>query len=142
MTIKQKTTFIEIEGGKRIEVRRMRWRAMRDFLRKLGAIVATFKKSSPDEKLGAVIFARLPELVEGSDELITLLCTESTGLSLDDFGNLDALSASAVLAAALEINCDDEIKNSLAGIAKSVAGLIPIQPPALTPAPDKPTTTT
>jgi hypothetical protein len=132
-TIKQKSAFIEIEGGKRIEVRRMRWRSMRDFLRALAKVVATVypsQSSAPALPVGMALFAKLPELVAGSDELVTLLCTGSTDLSLEDFANLDSLSACQVLAESIKLNCDDELKNCLAGIAESVAGLI--QQPAPT----------
>jgi len=132
-TIKQKSAFVEIEGGKRIEVRRMRWRSMRDFLRALAKVILSIYPAIPGVDrpgIAAAIFTKLPEVVSGSDELVTILCTASTDLSLDDFAELDALSACEILRASLEINCDDEIKNSLAGIAGAVAGLMPQPAPS------------
>lgn len=132
-TIKQKTVVVDIEGGKRIEVRRMRWKAAREFYRKIGALLATVYRDAPLEsseerkpgQFAKLMFAKLPDVISSSDELVTHLCTQSTDLSTDEFDNLDNLSALAVLDAALSVNCDDEIKNSFAGIGQKVAGLLP-----------------
>lgn len=125
-TIKGKSVFVEVEDGKTIEVRRMSWKSMRNFLRQLGAIIAkVYVGASADQTAGALIFSKLPEIIAGSDELVVTLCTGSTNLTLDQFNDLDALTATKVLAESIAINCDDEIKNSWAGIAASVAGLMP-----------------
>lgn len=141
-TIKQKSAFVEIEGGKRIEVRRMRWKSSRDFLRELARLVTSIRPSAPTENgaWASAIFANIPEIIAGSDVLVTLLCTSSTGLSLEEFGELDALTALEVLRESLAINCDDEVKNSLAGIAGALSGLMP-QPAPIKPQPAAETTT-
>lgn len=144
-TIKQKSAFVETEGGKRVEVRRMRWKGARDFLRSLARVVMAAyppENAAMGLPLAATILGNLKEIVTGSDELATLLCVQSTGLTVDEFDELDALSACRILEESLKINCDDEIKKCLAGIAESVAGLIqqhaPTSPP---PEPAQPTTT-
>ncbi len=132
-TIKQKSVIVDIEGGKRIEVRRMRWKGTRDFFRKFAEVIgALYKGASADATLGKLLVEKAPELISGSDELVTLLCTQSTDLSLDELDNLDVLSASEVLRCSLELNLDDELKNSWAGIGARIAGLMPAKSSAMT----------
>jgi hypothetical protein len=131
-TIKQKSAFVEIDGGKRIEVRRLRWRAMRDFLRVLAKVVTAVYPSTPPapgSSWGAALFSKIPELVAGSDELVTILCTGSTNLTAEEFADLDGLVACEVIRASLAVNCDEEIKNSLAGIVGAVSGLMTTSQP-------------
>jgi hypothetical protein len=135
-TIKQKTAVIEIEGGPRIEVRRMRWKAAREFLRKLGAVVS---KIFIDGRLATVtdgdgktplpliegLALQLPQIIEQSEELATLICTQSTGLTATELDNLDLLAGAEVLRVSLEVNLDDETKNSFAGIAERIKAAMP-----------------
>jgi hypothetical protein len=125
-TIKQKSVIVDVEGGKRIEVRRMRNKPMRDFSRKFAEVLTGALRGAPAEiTIGRILIDKAAEIIAGADELITLLCTQSTDLSLDEFDNLDSLAASAVLDAALAVNFDDEIKNSWAGIGAKIAALMP-----------------
>jgi hypothetical protein len=140
-TIKQKTATVTIEGGpgaaeQTIEVRRMRWKAAREFLRKLAGVVTQLIHDGKLGQLAAaegleklnlldVLAGQLPAIVEQSEELIMLLVTQSTSLTAEQFDALDALAASEVLNAALGVNCDDDLKNSWAGIAAKLTALMP-----------------
>ena len=140
-TIKQKTAIVTIEGGpgaaeQTIEVRRMRWKAAREFLRKLAGVVTQLIHDGKLGQLAAaegleklnlldVLAGQLPTIVEQSEELIMLLVTQSTSLTAEQFDALDALAASEVLNAALGVNCDDDLKNSWAGIAAKLTALMP-----------------
>lgn len=132
-TIKQKTVLVTAEDGSRIEVRRMAWKGLRDFLRSLANVVRSiYQGSTPEQPTWALILAKLPEIITGSDELVVILCTKSTDLKPDEFDNLDALTASNVLSAAIGVNFDDEVKNSLAGIVGKIAALMPAAKPTTT----------
>jgi hypothetical protein len=146
-TIKQKTVVLEIEGGPRIEVKRMRWKAAREFLRKLGAVVSKIfvdgrvaagaeatGHGMPELSVIERIAVQLPAIIEQSEELATLLCTQSTGLTAQELDNLDLLAGAEVLRTALEVNLDDETKNSFAGSAARIRGVMPArkEPPQMT----------
>ena len=148
-TIKQKTAIVELEavngqGGRRIVVHRMNWRAQRDFLKKLAVAVQALlaaRAAAPEREasLAQLVLSRLTELVAQSDELVNVLCLGSTGLSLDEFDALDSLAAAELLRLSLELNFDDELKNSFAGIVATLAGLMPA---AETTSPSASSTTT
>jgi hypothetical protein len=135
-TIKQKTAVVEIEGGPRFELHRMRWKPTKEFLRKLAAVVTQLIREGRLGQLSAAdgtgklsfldaLAAQIPAIIEQSEELVTLLVTQSTDLTPEKFDELDALAASELLSAALEVNCDQELKNSWAGIVAKVAALLP-----------------
>lgn len=132
-TIKQKSVFVELEDGTRVEVRRMKWKSLRDLLRKLGGAVIAFVQSQqvPTTADGApptvltLSTESIQQILVQSDELVTHLCVNSSKFTIDEFDELDALSASRVVKAAIEVNMDDELKNCWAGIAQHVAGLMP-----------------
>ncbi len=83
-TIKQKSAFVQIEGGQRIEVRRMRWKATRAMLKMLGDSVAKLYSSegaslqevAAAETLAAAAGAaqgflpRIAALMQQSDEML------------------------------------------------------------------------
>ncbi|MBC2592698.1 hypothetical protein H5P28_00330 [Ruficoccus amylovorans] len=132
MTIKQKIQTVELADGRRIEVRRLKWKATRAFLAQLGGVLSgLFKGIGADvtalEVTVAEMADRLPELIAGSDELIVSLVTGATALKAEEFGELDALEASEILAAAIAVNLDAELKNCWAAIGNTIAGLIPAQ---------------
>jgi hypothetical protein len=128
-TIKQKTAVVEVEGGQRIEVRRMRWKPAREFLALFGRAYTDFIKAAMSAGLGEnqklAIVAQLPDLIAQSDVLSGYLITAATELTAEQLDALDALVASEVLRVALEINLDDEIKNSFAGIGAVITAMMP-----------------
>lgn len=130
-TIKQKSGVVEIEGegGRRIVVHRMPWKAQREFLKKFAIAVQGILAARTAEAVDMMpaIMGRLPEIVSQSDELLNVLCLGSTGLTLDEFDGLDSLAATEVIRLSLEINFDDELKNSFAGIVGTLAALMPAQ---------------
>jgi hypothetical protein len=117
-TIKQRSITIELESRK-ITVRRMRWAAARTFLKKLAGHIAKLGTSLNDA------LAKLPELIAGADELAVELVVNSTDLAAEDFDKLDVAEAAAVLAAAVELNLGEDLKNSFAGIAANLGALKP-----------------
>lgn len=124
-TIKQKKVTIEIEGFRAVEVRRMRWKSMREFLRKLAEIVSKVAaNASQDQSLRALVLGKLPEIISGSDELVSFLCVESSDVTIAELNELDALAVSAVLGAALSVNCDEEIKNCWGGIVANLGAVM------------------
>jgi hypothetical protein len=125
-TIKQKTVTVENIDGKTVEVRRMRWKSAREFLKKFSAIASALYKDAPAGiSFGELLISRLAEIIGGSDELVLLLVTGSTEFKPDEIDALDALSVLEILAAAMKVNFDDELKKSLAGIGAEVAALMP-----------------
>lgn len=136
-SIKQKFAVVEIEpepaaglDGRKIVVRRMSAKFARTFLKRLAVVVEVFMKArgdSPDANLGQIVMRNLGSIIEQSDELVDTLCMGSTGLTLDEFGNLDSLAAAEVLRASLAVNFDDELKNSFAGIVGQLAALMPAE---------------
>lgn len=137
-TIKQKELIVETIGGQKITVRRMRWKAAAQFLRKFAA---AYKLIYADKKLDAVKFSAdgmsigadatkgfltiITELVDTAEDLAAHLASSSTDLSREEFDQLDMLAGFDVLAAAISLNFDDELKKSLAGIGTAAKALIP-----------------
>jgi hypothetical protein len=128
-TIKQKTALVKFEGAPHIEVRRMRWKATREFLKLFGRAYTGFIKGAMSAGLGEnqklAIIAQLPELIAQSDVLSAYLVTNATDLTAEQLDALDGLVASEVLRVALEINLDGEIKNSFAGIGAAIMAMMP-----------------
>jgi hypothetical protein len=128
-TIKQKTALVKFEGAPHIEVRRMRWKATRQFLKLFGNAYTDFIKGAMEggleENQKLAILAQLPNLIAQSEVLSTYLVTNATDLTAEQLDALDGLLATEVLRVALEINLDDEIKNSFAGIGAAIVAMMP-----------------
>lgn len=140
-TLKQKTVTVELEDGRRIEVRRMTWKAMRDFLRRLASLVTGMYVGAKADGAATPMMARLNEVVTNSDELIAFICTSTTKLTTDDLDQMDALAVMKILEAALNLNCDEDTKNSWAGIAGSVTSMLSAKGETTTPKSPAPTAT-
>lgn len=146
-SIKQKSVIVEVEadaegkGARKITVRRMPWKYQRDFLKAFAKAVQAILQGKKEGGLtiGQIVLDRLADIVGQSDELVTILCTGSTGLSLDEFDQLDGLVASEVLRQAIDVNFDEELKNSFAGIAVALAALMPAETKTTSPATSTPT---
>lgn len=117
-TIKQKSITLEFDSSKVI-VRRMYWKAAKDFLKMLAKHLGGLGTDL------ANVLPKLPEVIGSVDELSTFLVVNSTDLSAEDFDKLDLAQAAAVIEAAVELNAGAELKNSFAGIAAALAGLMP-----------------
>lgn len=117
-SIKQRTLTIDLDDRK-IIVRRMKWQAARAFLKKLAGHLAKLGTSLDD------ILPRLPEIVTSADDLATDLVINSSDLTAEELDQLDSAQAMAVIAAAVELNLGDDLKNSCAGIAAHLAALTP-----------------
>jgi hypothetical protein len=135
-TIKQKSAFVQIEGGKRIEVRRMKWKAARAMLKMLSDVVtklyagdglqSVVEADSLAKAAGAAqgFIPRLGVIVQQSDEILQHLATQSTDLTSEDFDALDIATASEVIAQAFAINFDTELKNSWGNVVGVVQALM------------------
>lgn len=133
-TITLKSAAIEVEGGSAITVRRLNWKNQRDLLKKLALLLRSMRAGTDgaapvaESSLGASnIMGMLPELLTQSEELTLALGTGSTGLSEDDFNNLDSGVALEVLRVALEINFDQEFTDRIASIFAAIADRLPKQ---------------
>ncbi len=118
MTIKQRTITVDC-GDRKVVVRRMAWRAAKDFLRLLARHFSTL---GPNVR---AILADLPKVVAQVDELATHLVVNSSDLSAEDLDALDLVQATGVIAAACELNLGEDLKNSCAGIADNLAAVMP-----------------
>lgn len=137
-SIKQRFGVVTIEpaepGGelRKIVVRRMPWSAQRALHRQIANIIRdAVSNRAPAEKtedvrgvLTSAIMLRLPEVVASSDEMLDTLILGSTEMKLDEFQRLDSLVALEVIRVSLEINFDEELKNSFAAIVNNLAGLM------------------
>ncbi len=141
-TIKQKTAVVQIDGGpgaaaRSIEVHRMFWKPAKEFLRMLAEVYAGLANTIAGASDGRIegleaMLKQLPEIITQSDTLVTALVTRSTALTPEQLDQLDLLAASETIRTALEVNLDDELKNSFAGIVRTIAGLMPAQKPPTT----------
>lgn len=117
-TIKQKSLTLEFDATKVI-VRRMYWKAAKDFMKLLAKHLGGLGTNLAD------ILPRLPEVITSADELAAHLVVNSTDLTAAQFDQLDLAQAMAVIEAAIELNAGAELKNSFAGIAAALGGLMP-----------------
>jgi hypothetical protein len=144
-TIKQKTEIIDIEGFKKVTVRRMYWRAADTFIKALFDDIAKVyalrplleNGGKPEENptdatiMGVpacemnLIADKLPEILSSAEDLVIQLVTECTDLTAEEFDRLDTLAAATILQVSLEINLDDELKKCFAGMVNAIGGLIP-----------------
>ncbi len=118
-TIKQKFVTIEFDNRK-VVVRRMYWKAAKSFMKMLAAHVSKLGVTNAAE-----ILPKLSEVIVSTDELLTFLVVNSSDITAEDLENLDLAQAAALVHVALEVNAGDELKNSFAGIAAALAGLLP-----------------
>lgn len=118
-TIKQRTKAVPCIG-RTIVARRMAWKATRDFLKKLSAHIREMGVAKFD---AAAVVAKLPEIITSADDLTEFLLVKSTDLTLEQINDLDTLDGLNLIEAALEVNLDDELKKSFAGIAAKIGAL-------------------
>lgn len=123
-TIKQKTIQVPLDdSSSTVTVRRMYWKAAREFLKMLAQHVG---------KLGvtdaSAMMQKLPEVIASADELATFLILNSTDLKPEQLDALDIVQAATILQHAIELNAGDELKNSFAGIAAALARIMPAIP--------------
>lgn len=128
MTIKQRTTPVAITtatGERTITVRRLAWKPAKEFFRELTKVLAALWGDRADDAAAKKsFFALLPQLVLDSEQLITLLLTGSTDLKPEELDQLDWGDVIALVHGALEVNADDEIKNSFAGVMGKLVGFV------------------
>ena len=141
MSIKQKSKIVITSDGAEIEVSRMKWKAARSFLRmvaeqlsamfKEGSLIDALRKAreaqSEGEALNVIstLLDSLPAIITGGVDISSHLIRNCTALSPEQVDNLDMADALAVIGAAMELNADDDLKNSLAGIAVRVTAMLP-----------------
>ena len=118
-TIGQRTrdvTIASATGPRTLTVKRLPWKAAKAFYAHLAQQVAGFLVG----KGPVSVFEILPRLVLDSAGLVEELLAGATDLSTDELQALDYGDVLALANAALEVNLDDEIKNSCAGVVAKV----------------------
>lgn len=131
MSIKQKTKTIPVDENRSIEVFRMKWKDARELLKlvskNINELLAMAGSGKTPESEAAIsmqaIIDNLPKLIANCEELAEFVALHSTRLRKEEFDNLDLVEASEVLAAAIELNLGDELKNCWTGIANTLGGL-------------------
>ena len=131
-TIKQRTLPVVIRdatGERTVKVRRLSWKAAKHFYAELAQIVATIfapGAGAPGSDNSSLVtrhsslFAMLPSIVKESDTLVASLLTGTTDLTAAELDPLDYGDVLSLLAGALAVNLDDEIKNSCAGVVAQI----------------------
>jgi hypothetical protein len=121
MSTSPKSITLDLDG-KSVVVHRLNYKAARPFLKQLAAVAgALYKDVTPDASPRGFVFAKLPEIVASSDELITALCVGSTNLTAEDFGNLDTISALELLKTAMAVNFDEAFITAAKNFVTSVS---------------------
>lgn len=115
---------------------RMPWRRSTELLKLITAHLTThaplFLGKGADGVVTLNIETLLPKLaglianVEELAEFVLEHGTDLTRAEVDD--QLTAVDAFRMIAAVLEINCGEDLKNSLADIAKTLSGLVSAEP--------------
>lgn len=146
-TIKQKTKTVNREEGAPIVVRRMRWKAARAVMKAIGRAAAELKQNDQFGKdlaaamsqsegdllafgasCGSVVLSAAPVIINSSDSVVELLVTSTTDLDAAAFDDLDMHVAAEVISAAVELNFDEELKNSFGGLRRAAEALMPKAP--------------
>ncbi len=132
-TIKSKSKIVEFErDGQRIKVQRMRWKDARLWIRKLAAEVTEFfatsgilGKGEEDGVETSSILKYLPKIVEQSDDLIMdLLAASCRTIKPEEIAEMDTMEVSALIAAAIAVNVDEDLKNCWSGVLAGVMSLV------------------
>ena len=130
-TIKSKSEIVPFERDNiHIKVQRMRWNDTRKWLRKLADEVTKFFESTGilDDGKDTIklteLLKYLKVIIEQSDSLIDdLLVGSCRAVKPEDFGDMDTMEVSALIAAACKVNWDDDLKNCWIGVLNQMSGL-------------------
>lgn len=126
-TIKTKSKTVNLSDDSRVKVKRMRWKGMRKFLRTASAAVSEVSIADmftvTGEMTMAGLFKNLPKLIASSDDLMRLVVENSTDVPMDQFDDFDVQDACLVIEAAIDVNFDEDLKNSLGSVVNKVKGL-------------------
>lgn len=118
-TIKQRSQLVSLADGAAITVRRLRWKAACEFLRLLGGHLAGLGLD-----LGNIL-PKLPEIILQVRELAEFLIVNTTDLTAAQVAELEFVDMVELIRVALDLNTGAELKNSCAGIAATLTGLMP-----------------
>lgn len=127
-TIKQRSITVPTAGGD-VVVRRMRWKAAREFMLALagqiGAVGLIEKARAAEVALSAeFLLGKIGELIKGTESLVAMLVCNTTTLTSEQVDQLDLLELSEIIEAAIALNLGDELKNCWAGIAQRIKALV------------------
>lgn len=133
-TIKQRIKGVPVTSGpnpRTVEVRRMVWKPAKEFFRALTRSYLEFLAAMgvAAHVTPETLVARLTAVIGNSEELITLLLTRASNLSTDEVDALEIGDVLRLIDTALEINLDEETKNSFAGIVAKVSAFLPARDP-------------
>lgn len=128
-TIKQRRIEVTLDEGRKVVVRRMRWKAAREFMRALSrqikAVGMLEKARDGQVSIGLeFLLAKVEELIKGSEDLVALLVGSTTDLQPEQIDDLDLLELGEVIAAAIELNLGADLKNCWTGIGQKIGGLV------------------
>ncbi len=148
-TITQKTaSSITLESGATISARRMKWGAATKLLRLIPQHLTTyaplfFAKDEAGNAVGVSVDAILPKLgqmIGSVEELTTFVLLNGTNITPEQLSeDLEFHQGFELIAAALELNAGDDLKNSCAGIGKTLSGLVSATPRKTSTAASTPT---
>ncbi|MBI3886160.1 MAG: hypothetical protein HY302_10575 [Opitutae bacterium] len=127
-TPKQASITLPFDGHP-LTVRRMYNRPAREFLKLLAKEVVAAKEvffgdQSDKQAQTEKFLGKITELIASVDSLADFLLKNSTDHTPEQLDQLDFDEWLQALAAALKLNCGDELKNSFAGIADALAPLL------------------
>ena len=142
-TIKQRSLSVIIHdatGDRSVRVRRLSWKAAKSFYADLARVFAqlfaaprskgdTPREPTPEAPQSSFL-AKLPELILQSDTLVADLLTHTTALTAAEIDALDYGDVLSLIASALAVNLDEEIKNSCAGVVAQIRGFYAAAPAA------------
>jgi len=144
-TIKSKSTIVKLEDGRSFKVRRMRWKDSRKWLRSLGSQASEMLSLSglmgdTGDKISLVTLVNCAtQIIEQSDNLITdLLSASIRELTPEVLDELDTMEASALIAAAIDVNLDEDLKNCWTGVMNRVAMILSSAKPKIPTKPSSP----
>jgi hypothetical protein len=120
-TIKSKTVAVVLGDGQNVSVKRMKWKAARDFLKKLSALAIAIAPKLKEAKAAPFDFvAMLPQVMNHGEDLINHVLRHSTSLTVEQVDELEVDDVLKVLGAAFLLNYDEELKNFFAGIGRNL----------------------
>ena len=148
-TITQKSIpTVTLASGKKISARRMLWARSKELLKLIPRHVNEFAPLFMGERDGVVVFSlestaiipRLVEMVASAEDLADFILVNGTDITEEQLNDEITLhDALSLIGAALEINVGNDLKNSCAGIGKTLSGLVSATPRKTSTAASTPT---
>lgn len=120
-TIKQRRITVPTDGGD-VVVRRMRWKASREFMLALASQIRAVGLIGRVDL--TVLLAKVEELIKSTERLVEMLVSSTTDLEPAQIDDLDLLELAQVIDVAIELNLGDDLKNCWTGIGRRIRALM------------------